>query len=910
MSLTPGTRLGPYELLAKLGAGGMGEVYRAKDARLGRTVAIKVLPADAAADASARARFEREARAIAALSHPHICVVHDVGREGDTDYLVMELLDGETLGDRLARARGPLPLPEVLSIGIAIADALDKAHRAGIIHRDLKPANVMLTKSGPKLLDFGLAKVHAGAGGSGRSGGSGGAVALSDAETASTMAPGTAHGTILGSLHYMAPEQVEGRAADARADIWALGALLYEMATGTRPFDGESPASVLGAILKDTPAPLSTRQPLTPPAFAHVVERCLEKDPDERWQTVRDVTRELTWVATGGGAAGPSVVANAPVRGATSLRVTVALLSVALLALAWPAARHVGETPVPRAPETRLEVGTPATNDRTSFALSPDGRQLVFVADGEGGPRLWLRALNASVAQPLAGTEGATSPFWSPDSRALGFFAEGQLKRLDLGSGTPHTVAPAVNSRGGTWNQNGVILFSAGTGVAVSRVSAAGGEPTTVTTLDQQSSHRYPFFLPDGNHFIYLAQGSSERSGIFLAALDSVEATRLTAADTAAVYLEPGWLLWQRDGALVAQRLDLGSRRLTGETVMLASTVASDLGGIAGGRSSASVSLSGLVAYRAGGTSRRQLTWLDRAGKVLGTFGDPDETGLRSPSLSPDGRRVAVTRAAQGNTDIWLMDQDRSSRFTFDQALDRFPVWSPDGQWVAFDSNRLGQRDLYRKASGGAGADELLFASAETKMPQSWTPDGQLLLFVSSGVQSSSDLWVLPMAGDRVPVAFLKSRFREAQGRFSPDGRYVAYQSDESGRAEIYIRPFALGDAASRGSATDTPGSTRQWQVSTTGGISPAWHPDGHELYYLSPNGTLMAAAIDTTASAIAPRSPVALFPTHVYGGGVDGGQGVQYNVTADGRFLINTEIDTVAPPITILQNWTPGAER
>ena len=501
MSLTPGTRLGPYELLAKLGAGGMGEVYRAKDARLGRTVAIKVLPADAAADTSARARFEREARAIAALSHPHICVVHDVGREGDTDYLVMELLEGETLGDRLARTKGPLPLADVLTIGIAIADALDKAHRAGIVHRDLKPANVMLTKSGPKLLDFGLAKVHAGAGGSGPSGG---AVALSDAETASTMAPGTAHGTILGTLHYMAPEQVEGRAADARADIWALGALLYEMATGTRPFNGESPASVLGAILKDTPAPLSSRQPLTPPAFEHVVERCLAKDPDDRWQHVGDVKSELKWIAAGSSATSAAREQTPTYRTSTGRRALATVVSAAVLALAWLTVQHLRETSAPEAQELRLDVATPPTNEPSVIALSPDGRSIIYRASDAGVSRLWLRALDHADAKAIPATDGGMWPFWSPDSKSIGFFASGKLLRLDLSGGPAIPLADAPSPTGGTWGADGTILFGPSVASIIKRVPASGGAVEAATELAPgDTSHYAPWLLPDGRTFVF-----------------------------------------------------------------------------------------------------------------------------------------------------------------------------------------------------------------------------------------------------------------------------------------------------------------------------------------------------------------------------------------------------------------------
>lgn len=900
----------------------MGEVYKARDSRLTRTVAIKVLPAHTAADAAARARFEREARAIATLSHPHICVVYDVGSQGDIDYLVMELLEGETLAERLAKMKGPLPLDQVLTIGIAIADALDKAHRAGIVHRDLKPANVMLTKSGPKLLDFGLAKLH----------GAASPVALSGESNATTAGPRTAKGTILGTIHYMSPEQVEGREADTRSDIWALGALLYEMATGQRPFDGESAASIVGAILKDTPPTISTRQPLSPPMLERMVQKCLAKDPDARWQSASDLRAQLEWVQPG--PPGAVVSPIQPLAGAASrgmLWLPWALVVVAAgvaAALALPAVRHLRETPPQAPPETRTDIVTPPTDAATSFALSPDGRQIVFVASGDGAPRLWLRSMGATTGQPLPGTEGARYPFWSPDGHSVGFFASNSLKRIDLGGDAVRTLASANSPRGGAWGMDGTIVFAPGGSSPLWRVPSTGGVATVLMGLGkQQLSHRWPQMLPDGRHFMFYVQGSTpDVAGVYLSSFDGTPTTRLTGADGQGLYLPSGWMLWTQAGTLLAQRLDAEKAALSGEPLTLADGVATDP---TFSRSALSVSATGLVAYRTGGASLLQLTWVDRSGTARGTVGDRDAS-FSVPRVSPDGRRVAVGRTVRGNQDLWLLEGTRTTRLTFDPAIDQFPVWAPDSTRIVFRSNRNGPGDLYQALASVAGGEERLLISDQTKLPDSWSPDGRFLLFRLNDPHTGADLWVLPMAGDRpsansgrpepadgrMPTVFLKAPFDELRSAFSPDGRWVAYHSNESGRNEVYVRAFVPPGASNPATRTDRgvglspDGAVGQWQVSTTGGVFPAWRPDGKELYFLNPAGFMMAAPIAVTGTRIAPGEPVALFPARIRGGGEDTGAPRQYDVAPDGRFLINTVLDGPIAPITLLMNWQPEAKK
>ena len=883
MPIITGRRLGPYEILSAVGAGGMGEVYRARDTRLDRIVAIKVLPPHAADHDGPRERFEREARAISALNHPHICVLHDIGHQEGTEYLVMEYLEGETLAQRLTK--GPLPLDRVLMYAIEIADALDKAHRKGITHRDLKPGNIMLSKSGTKLLDFGLAKLT--------QQGSAAAVPLSQLPTAKDAITG--QGMILGTLQYMAPEQVEGGEVDARTDIFAFGAVAYEMATGKKAFEGKSQASVMAKILESDPPPMTSLQPMTPRQLDRVIRKCLAKEPDKRWQDASDLCDELKWIAEGA-AQHEGAASVSPRKGRQWVSWAVAAIALAaMVALSIPAVMYLREAPR-NAPEIRTEIVTPPTSDQVSFALSPDGRQIVFVASGDGPSRLWLRRLDAIDTKPLAGTEGAIYPFWSPDSRSVGFFAGGSLKRVDIGGGSPQTLTAALG-RGGTWSPDATIVFGQTAASPLSRIPASGGELVAVTKLGKQSSHRFPQFLPGGRQFLFYAQETPETSGVYLGSLDSSKTKFLVASDTAGAYAPTGWVLFIRGGTLLAQRLDLGRNELTGDLVTVADQVSYNAGIFAG---AFSVSTSGLVAYRSGSVGQHQLVWFDRTGKMLGTMGVPDSS-LVSPRLSPDGRRAAVGRTVQGNMDIWLLDGTRTTRFTFDSSRHLYPLWSPDGNRIVFDSNRKGHRDLYIKGSNGAGSEELLLETEQDKTANDWSRDGRFLLYSSLDPQTSRDLWVLPMEGDRKPFVFVNTRFDERSAQFSPDGHWVAYISNESGRFEVYVRPF---------SGTPSGVAGGQWQVSTSGGLEPRWRPDGRELYYIAPDDKLMAAPIRTSGATFEPGTPAALFQTRIYGGGNDPGIGIEYDVTGDGRFLIDTVREDATSSITLLQNWAPGLKK
>jgi len=897
LALTPGTRLGVYEIVAPLGEGGMGQVWRATDTTLGRQVAIKILPDAFAADAERLARFEREAKTLASLNHPHIAAIYAVEKSGGTLALVMELVEGDDLSQRIAR--GAIPVEEALPIAKQIAEALEAAHEQGIIHRDLKPANIKVRADGTvKVLDFGLAKaLDANASG-----------ATADNSPTITSPAMTQAGMILGTAAYMAPEQARGTAVDKRADVWAFGVVLYEMLTGQRLFTGATVSDTIAAVLKVEPD-WTTLPTGTPTAIRRLLRRCLEKDRKRRLTDAGaarlEIDDALTASPTADGAVASGTSAATP-RGRLAWMVAAAAVLVAA-AMALPALRYLRETPTPAPPETRLEIVTPAASDLVSFAVSPDGRQIVFVASGDGASRLWVRPLDTLAAQPLAGTEGATYPFWSPDSRSIGFFADNQLKRLDLSGGAPQTLAPAGLARGGAWSADGVILFAPGSTGPLSRVPAGGGDVVPVTTLGAgQLSHRFPQFLPGRRQFLCYVQGAVETAGIYLGALDATAVTRVTAADTAGAYLptgpgsteafrEGGWLLFGQQGTLVARRFDAAQGALSGDAVTVADALAIDAIYNVG---ALSVSATGLVTYRAGGVGRNQLTWFDRAGQALGTLGAPDATQF-DPARSPDGRQVAVSRVAQGNIDLWLIDAARTTRFTFDSTPDRYPVWSPDGRRLVFGRQlRAGIWDLYQKPTNGPGAEALLLASSETKAATSWSPDGRSLLYTNSPPTTSRDVWVLPMAGDPKPFPFLNSTFNERSSVFSPDGHWVAYDSDESGRAEIYVRPF--------------PGPGGQWQVSTAGGKDPRWRPDGKELYYIAPDSRLMAAPIASSGTALQPGLPTALFqPRIVLGGAVVTGYRQQYDVAPDGRFLINVTVDeSTAAPITVITNWQPEAKK
>jgi Tol biopolymer transport system component/predicted Ser/Thr protein kinase len=865
----------------------MGEVYRARDTRLERTVAVKVLPAHLSASAESRQRFEREAKTISQLSHPHICALYDVGNQDGVEFLVMEYLEGETLSERLLK--GALPFDHVLRYGIEIADALDKAHRQGIVHRDLKPGNVMLTKSGVKLLDFGLAKAVAPA-------------TPQQLTSFPTQQALTQEGTILGTFQYMAPEQLEGREADARTDIFAFGAVLYEMATGQKAFSGRTQASLIAAIIERVPPPVSTISPMTPPAFDRVVKTCLEKDPEDRWQTAHDAMLELKWVAEGGSAAG----LPAPVVARRRSRERLAWIVAGILA-ASTVALAVLELTRPRSasPVVRSNV-LPPENTSFSFvgggagpvAVSPDGRQLAFVTSEFGAKKLlWVRPLESLVAKPLPATADATYPFWSPDSRFLGFFAGGKLKRIEVAGGPALSICDAPDARGGSWSREGTILFEPSFRDPIHRVSANGGKSVPATKLDvsrNETTHRWPFFLPDGRHFLFFsgshtAGAESELDAIFVGSLDGEKPKLLVNARSNAAYAA-GHLLFVRQKTLLAQAFDPKSLKLTGEAFPIAENVQDDPGFF---NAVFSVSDQGTLAYQeAGGTTGlSELTWVDRTGKKLEVLGDPAD--YFEPRISPDGRRVAV--AIEDPGDIWIYDLARRvrTRLTFAESDDFAPTWSPDGTRVAFSSQRTGSGDIYAKAASGTGADELLLSSKIFKVPNSWSPDGRYLAYIAfqGAPGSTADLWLLSLP-DGKASPLLQTQFAELQAVFSPDGRWLAYASNESGRFEIYVQPF--------------PGPGGKWQISTSGGIQPRWARGGKELFFLAPEGKIMSVEVraHTVFEAGAPK---ALFAT-----ALKNAPGPPYDVSSDGqRILLNRPIhEESSPPITLVQNWTALLKR
>ena len=909
--LTAGQRVGPYHIVGKLGAGGMGEVYRARDTQLGREVAIKIVPPLFASDGDRLARFEREARVLASLNHPNIAQIHGLEKSDGTIALVMELVEGPTLADRIAQ--GAIPVDEALPIAKQIAEALEAAHEQGIVHRDLKPANIKVRPDGTvKVLDFGLAKAL----GADPASAAAGSHSMSPTITTPAM---TRAGMILGTAAYMSPEQAKGRAVDKRSDVWAFGAVLYEMLTGRRAFPGEDLTDTLAAVVRAEPD-WSVIPREVAPTLLVFLKRSLQKDARQRVGDIHDM--RLAMEGAFDTAASQTLATSSGPRGRLPWIAALAVGALAIVALAIPAVRYLRQTPPPAPPETRLEIVTPATDDPLSFALSPDGRQIVYVTSGDGGARLWLRSLSTTTATPLAGTEGARAPFWSPDGRSVGFISGTFLKRVDLGGGAPRPLAQIISSRAdASWGADGVILFAPSSTGPLMRVSATGGTAVVAVPLGpRQFGLNVPHFLPDGRRFLFYAAGAPDTEGIYLAALEGSAPALLTSANSGGAFLpddasreggpghaeasgEGGWLLWRRAGTLVARHLDLTRAALTGEEITLAEGLTGDT---VNAWSEVSVGANGSIAYRTGPANQRQLTWFDRSGAPRGTIGDFGKTEPLHPTISPDGHRVVVTRQVSGNGDLWLVDGARSTRLTFHPGLNRYPVWSPDGTQIVYQSNRSGQLDLYHRLASGAGADQvLLAASNQTKAATSWSPDGRFLLFISNDRQTLADLWVMPMMGDRRPEVFLKTRFREAYGVFSPDGRWVAYHSNESGRNEIYVRPFV---PPLRSASTLAAGG--QWQVSAAGGTYPAWRRDGKELYYLNPEGAMMAAPIVVNGSALEPGAPIVLFPTRIYGGGADAQQGRQYDVGPDGRFLINTELPGAAVPITLIQHWNPEAKR
>ena len=908
MPLTSGTRLGPYEILALLGSGGMGEVYRARDTRLDRSVAIKVLPERLSSSEEVRQRFEREARTISQLSHPHICALYDVGRESGIEYLVMELLEGKTLEDRLAR--GALPTEQVLRFGIEIADALDKAHRQGIVHRDLKPGNVMLTKSGVKLLDFGLAKtLERSLDATGREQAAAGQHPMAGANvTALPTVVGSANltqeGTILGTFQYMAPEQLEGHEADPRTDIFSFGVVLYEMATGRKAFSGTSRASLISNIMKEEPVPVSTIQPMTPPAFDRVVRTCLAKDPEDRFQTAHDAKLQLQWIVEGGSQAGaPAVVVS---RRRSRERMAWSVAAGAILAAGFATLGYVRRAPVETAPirssilppeKTAFEIGG---EDSGSLTISPDGRRITFAAkDPSGKKLLWLRPLDAVAARSIPGTEGATWPFWSPDSRFIAFFAEGKLKKVDAAGGPPLTVCDAKRGRSGSWNRDGVILFSPDSTVAVDRVSAGGGAATPVTRLDEskgETTHRWATFLPDGRHFLYMAGTHAAGTGskanvIYLASLDSKDRTVLLHARSNVAFAS-GYLIYVLEKTLLAQPFDAKRLRLTGDPVPLGDSVLYDPSYF---RAAFSASDNGVLVYAGGtGGSKARLAWYDRSGKPIGApFGDPID--YRMFSISPDGKRLAaeVADSTTGAGDIWLSDFARGTRtrFSFGSGESICPVWSPDGSRIAFTrmEKTLLTRIVARPSSGGGGEETLLQGSGDI-CPKSWSPDGRYLAYetLAAAARTKSDIWILPLFGDRKPFPFLTTQFDEQFSRFSPDGRWVLYTSDESGRPELYVAPF--------------PGPGSKWQISAGGASGGEWLRGGKEITYLSLDLNQMSVQVKADASGFETGVPRVLFDA-------SNATLLRSDPSGDRELMAVVPQTAQNTPVTLVSNW-PAALR
>jgi eukaryotic-like serine/threonine-protein kinase len=747
-------RLGPYEILAPLGAGGMGEVYKARDTRLDRTVAIKVLPASISTDPEFRSRFDREARAIAALNHPHICTLHDVGHQDGVDFLVMEYLEGQTLADRLTK--GAVPLDQALTIAIAIAEALEKAHRQGIVHRDLKPGNVMLTKSGAKLLDFGLAKLRP-IGPATPIGG------LTASPTATS--PLTRQGTIMGTLPYMAPEQVEGKEADTRTDMFAFGTVLYEMVTGRRAFAADSEASLIAAILEREPPAITALQPLTPPLLDHLVQRCLSKDPDMRWQSAHDLSMELRWIAS---VDTTRPAAALPGRSSGSLwTLSLIVLFIAGGLLGWLIHRPPADT----APTVRFSIVPPESTTLVTDeapAVSPDGGHVVFVASsGKGRTQLWVRSVDGLVTRALTGTEDARGPFWSPDSEWIGFFAGEQLKRVSAEGGIAQTLCETHEARtfGGAWSPNGTIIFNSGGESGLYRVSAAGGAAKPLTVVDRarrESGHWWPQFMPDGQHFLFAVDtglSDQDRTGVYVGSLDSPERQLLLHGLSSVAYVPPGYLLFSRDQTLMAQRFDESRLRLIGQPAVVAEGLASELWG---GTSLFSASQTGVLAYRTDNSPDSQLTWFGRDGTRLGTLGPVGRWAW--PALSPDEKTVAATNNDyKVGDDIWLFDRSRGSsiRFTTEPGWDIGPIWSPDGQHIMFSSNRFGPFNLFRKPSTGASSEELVFESPMSTFPVHWSSNGRVLIYQAIDPTTKYDLWALSL-GDGSRTRLVQSPFNDS----------------------------------------------------------------------------------------------------------------------------------------------------
>jgi eukaryotic-like serine/threonine-protein kinase len=870
VTLASGTRLGPYEIQSPLGAGGMGEVYRARDTRLERTVAIKVLPDHLCANSDSKQRFVREARAISSLNHPHICALYDVGTQGGIDFLVMECLEGQTLAERLQK--GALSVERVLKVGMEIADALDKAHRQGIVHRDLKPGNIMLTSVGAKLMDFGLAKPTP-------------PTFKADVGVPTLSKCLTIEGTIVGTFQYMAPEQLEGKEADVRSDVFAFGAVLYEMATGQPAFQGKTPASIVAAILASEPAPITTLQPTSPPEFDRLIRTALAKNPDERWQSTHDIGIALSSISAA------ADYRHTQRRSPTWWRVAAGVVAAALLALG---AYSIVSISKPNASPAllRLTIVPPHNVNFSAFekllAIAPNGREIAFTAINQNGQRsLWVRRLDSLEAKELPGTDDADSPFWSPDSKLIGFYSYSKLKKVDPAGGQPEVICDAGADPGGaTWSRDGIIVFAPNFEGVLYRVSATGGEPVAVTAAYQahdEANHIYPEFLPDGRHFLFFVLGRDDQ-GIHVGSLDSKEHHLILRESSSMAYVEPGYLLFGRKGALMAQRFDAKHIQALGEPVR----IVDELEAASGFGYSFSVSNNGVLVYWTGKRySPTQLTWYGRDGAKLGTLGPVGP--FRQPRISSSGQRVAVNRFESGNEiSTWLIDaRGVSSRLSFGD-FDLAPLWSPDDHSVIFSSPRDGlPPNLFQKTLSSGSEERRLMHSGIDSIATDLSRDGRYAVYMANELGTNWNIYAMPLSGERTPQAVLRSQFSETDARISPDVRWLAYVSDESGRWEVYAQPFL-----------STGG---KWQVSSNGGRQPQWSHDGKELFYVTSDQKLMAVPVH--ARTLDPGTPKPLFQLHAPNDAI----GNSYDVAPDDqRFLVSTLVgEEVSAPLTVVINWT-----
>ncbi len=896
MPLPSGTKFGPYEVVAPAGAGGMGEVYRAVDTRLNRTVAIKVLPAHLSEKPEALERFQREARAISQLSHANICQLYDLGQQDGIHFIVMEFLEGETLGARLTKGR--LPLELVLRYGAEVAEGLDQAHRMGVVHRDLKPGNIMLTRTGAKLLDFGLAKTAP-------------PVMPQSSGLSATMTsphlsqPLTAEGTVIGTYQYMSPEQIEGREADARSDIFSFGAVLYEMATGRRAFEGKSQVTVASAILEKDPEPISAHQPLAPPNLQHVVQGALMKDPDSRWQSAADIARQLRWITSADSSSGMARIAlpHPKWRERSWWMAAVAALVALVLWFALSARSHprVVRASITPPPEAAFDFmgdfsGPPV--------LSPDGSRVAFAARAaKGRNSIWIRRLDNASAEKLAGTDGAFALFWSADSKSIGFFADSKLRKISASGGPVTILADAPNARGGAWNGDNTIVYAPDYRDSLWKVNAGGGAPARVTQLDlsKHSTHRWPSFLPDGKHFLYFATnhagGRREDNGIYFGSLDG-GAPRLVLATDGGGLFAAGYVLFHQQNALMAQRFDPDRGTLSGDPITLANDVQHDAGTF---HTVFTVAGSGTLLYEPGlenGIGDTDILWMDRGGKILGHAAE--RSGYRGGRLSPDGKRLAI---AMGNpkSDIWIFDLENGARtrLTFDDATHVMPSWSADGQRIAYmaqsGATSMAGTELHARLANGGGEDEVLLSIKNVAEPVSltwpqWSPDGRYLVYMEQAGPTGSTVWAMPTSGDKKPQLVIKPLSPAGKVTFfriSPDGHWLAYSSLDGTREEIYVTSFPSGNG--------------RWQISRDGGTFPVWRHDGKEIYYIGLDSHLTAVSANPRAGGFEVGNFQSLFEVrNVFP------LGDPFDITPDGRrFLVLTQPEVSPSPMTLVLNWT-----